>query len=143
MVPWKTRTVAVFNASDETVSMLVEALTLRGHRGIGGSVDDVKAGRLDFVAFVEAHSPDGIIWDVAPPYDHNWRFLKLVRGLGALQRCAFVATTTNKVHLDRLIGRDSGATELIGKPYDVEQIVDLLEAAMAKAAEGGPRAIER
>ena len=35
-----------------------------------------------------------------------------------------VLTTTNKTHLDSLVGRDSGAIEIVGKPYDMQSIAD-------------------
>jgi len=37
------KTVAVFNASDDTVEMLKALLTLRGYRALDGNVDDVKS----------------------------------------------------------------------------------------------------
>jgi CheY-like chemotaxis protein len=127
------RTVAIFNASADTVEMLMHMLSLRGHRVIAGSVDEVKSGELDLIDFVETHHPDALVWDVAPPYDRNWRILKLVRSLRQLQQCPVIVTTTNRERLDALVGLDTGALEIAGKPYDIELIVSQAERAVETA----------
>ena len=137
--PRITRTIAVFNASDDTVNMLKDALTARGHMAIGGHVDNVKSGEVDFIQFMETHNPDGVIWDIAPPYDRNWRFFKLLRTTAPMDGCAVVLTTTNKKNLDALAGHDTGAIEIIGKPYDIELIVDSVERGIDKRRNEGPR----
>ena len=123
----RTLTVAVFNASDDTVEMLKALLSSRGYVAISGEVDKVKSGEIDFIAFLEAHRPDAIIWDIAPPYDRNWHFYKLVRQLRMLEHCAMVLTTTHRQHLLDLTGDAGDAIELIGKPYDLRAIVDAVE----------------
>jgi DNA-binding NtrC family response regulator len=120
-------TVAVFNASDDTVEMLKALLSSRGYVAISGEVDKVKSGEVDFIAFIEAHRPDAMIWDIAPPYDRNWRFYKLVRQLRSLEQCAMVLTTTHRQHLHELTGEAVDAIEIIGKPYDLQAIVDAVE----------------
>ena len=80
----RTSTVAIFNASDDTVEMLMLLLTERGYRAVSGQVDSVKSGALDFIAFMGAQRPDAIIWDIAPPYDRNWSFFKLLRTANVL-----------------------------------------------------------
>lgn len=62
-------TVAVFNASDDTVDMLTVLLSNRGYRAVFGHADQVKSGELDFIAFLTAPQPSAIIWDISPPYD--------------------------------------------------------------------------
>jgi len=58
--------VAVFNASDDTVEMLKALLTLRVYRAVDGKVDDVKSGRVDFVAFRPWPSSDGRVNKTVP-----------------------------------------------------------------------------
>ena len=122
-MPEPTSTVAIFNASDDTVEMLKVLLTERGYRAIGGMADSVKSGALDFIGFMGAQKPDAIIWDIAPPYDRNWNFFKLLRTSDVLRHCHIVLTTTNKQQLDSLAG-DTGALEIVGKPYDMQAIAD-------------------
>jgi len=123
-------TVAVFNASDDTIEMLKVLLSESGYRALDGGVDNVKSGETDFIAFLDRHQPDAIIWDIAPPYDRNWNFFKLIRALRPLERCALVLTTTHKDHLDALAQQDTGAIEIIGKPYDLQAIVDAVSRGL-------------
>jgi DNA-binding response OmpR family regulator len=118
------QTVAVFDASDDTVEMLKTLLSERGFRAISGHADDVKSGALDFITFLKEHQPSAIIWDNSPPYDRNWNFVKLIRGLHLLRNCTWVLTTTHKQHLDKIAGQETGAFEIVGKPYDIRLIVD-------------------
>ena len=135
------RTVAIFNASADTVEMLRAILLHRGYRAIDGRADVVKSGRFDFIHFIETQNPDAVIWDIAPPYDRNWTFFKLLRSIGPLDGRPIVVTTTNKIHLDSLVGGDSGALEIVGKPYDLEAIIDAVTRAIKRRGESaGPRA---
>jgi DNA-binding NarL/FixJ family response regulator len=70
-----------------------------------------------------------IVYDISPPYDTNWTFLKLVRSSQPAQACRFVLTTTNKPVLDKLVGATE-AIEIIGKPYDLERVVDAVRTAL-------------
>lgn len=138
-----TQTVAVFNASDDTVEMLMAMLSQRGFRALDGKVDSVKSGEVDFIRFLEEHQVDGLIWDIAPPYDRNWNFFQLVRSVRPLERCAVVLTTTHKRHLDAMAGHDTGAIEIVGKPYDLEVIVDSVIRALQSRDTQSPRMISR
>jgi CheY-like chemotaxis protein len=133
------RTVAIFNASDDTVEMLQTMLAARGHVGVSGRADDVKSGELDFIDFMETHKPDALIWDIAPPYDRNWHFFKLLRSTAPLAGCGIVLTTTNKKNLDALVGHETGAIEVVGKPYDIELIVDTVVRAIDDQRSEGRR----
>jgi CheY-like chemotaxis protein len=137
------RTVLIFNASDDTIEMLSVLLSERGCVCVAGQVDDVKAGKVDFIAFLETHRPDGMIWDIAPPYDRNWHFFKLVRNLRLLDSCAIVLTTTHLQHLNALAAQDTGALELVGKPYDLAAITDSVMRAMDQRGQARPRAIRQ
>jgi CheY-like chemotaxis protein len=90
------------------------------------------------VQFMETHKPDAIVWDIAPPYDRNWNFFQLLRTTGPLAQCPVVLTTTHKEHLDSLAGQDTGAIEIVGKPYDLQVIADAVARAI-EAAGSGPR----
>ena len=50
--------------------------------------------------------------------------MQLIRELRPLLHCTLVLTTTHKEHLDALAGQDTGAFEVVGKPYDIETIAD-------------------
>jgi hypothetical protein len=45
-----------------------------------------------------------------------------------------VLTTTNKLRLDEIVGDDSYAIEIVGKPYDLQQISDAIYNALRNTA---------
>jgi CheY-like chemotaxis protein len=124
----KPRIVAVFNTNPEVMELVRESLEGSGYATVIAHVDDLKRGRIDMVQFVEEKQPDVIVYDVAPPYDTNWTFLRLMRNSKVMANRAFVITTTNKKALDELIG-PSDVVELLCKPYDLDQIVQAVNAA--------------
>ena len=85
-------------------------------------------GATDFLEFVSRTQPAVFVYDISIPYDRNWRFLQLLLNTEVMQGRRLVLTTTNKMALDAMVG-PTEALEVIGKPYDIEQIV----AAVAKA----------
>jgi hypothetical protein len=93
-MPESIQTVAVFNASEDTVEMLATILSHRGYRALAGHADQVKSGEIDFVAFL----------------------------------------ATN-----RLAGQETEALEIIGKPYDLEVIVNAVVEGLKRRDNAGPR----
>jgi DNA-binding response OmpR family regulator len=127
--------VAIFNASDDTVEMLSVILQHAGFVTENAHVSDVKRGVTDFVAFIEDHDPAAVVWDISPPYQENWNFFQLLRTSRVLDGRGVVVTTTHKLHLDKIAGFDSGAIEIVGKPYDLDQVVTAVQSGIKSAAE--------
>jgi CheY-like chemotaxis protein len=121
--------VAIFNTSDDTVDALRLVFEQHGFATVSAHIDDIKRGEVDFVDFVTAHDPQAIVYDIAPPYDHNWTFLRLLRNTDVLRGRPVVLTTTHKANLERLVG-PTDAIEIIGKPYDIEQVVSAVTRAL-------------
>ena len=114
-------TIAIFNSSTDVVQMLRTALEVEGFKTVTAHVPDIKQGTEDLLAFLARHDPQVIIYDVSLPYAENWTFLRLVQDTTAVKGRAFIVTTPNKAALEEAVG-DTGAIELLGKPYDLEQL---------------------
>jgi CheY-like chemotaxis protein len=126
--------VAVINNNEDTVEMLRTFLQHHGFTAVATAhVTDIRAGRTDFLEFIAEHQPAVIVYDISIPYEENWRFLQLLRSSEATNGRKVVITTTNKRALDTLVGEDSGAFEIIGKPYDLTSIVDAVRKAAGLA----------
>jgi len=122
--------IAVLNASTDVLELLQEALEDEGFVTVRAAVPEIKRGSEDFVAFLKEHDPAAIVYDVSPPYEENWTFLRLLRDTEAAKGRPFVITTTNKRALEAAIGA-TDAHEVIGKPYDLQEIVKAVHDALA------------
>ena len=125
--------IAVVNSNEDTVEMLRNCLQQHGFSAVvTAHIHDFRTGQSDFPAFIEQHDPAVIVYDVSLPYDRNWTFLRLLLDTDAMRGRKVVLTTTNKHRLEELVG-PTDAFEIVGKPYDLEQIVDAVRNAVAEA----------
>jgi DNA-binding response OmpR family regulator len=134
--------VALFNASDDTVEMVQRMLDASGFDClVGCHFADLKKGIIDFARYLGKHEPEVVIFDISPPYQENWDFFKTLRNVKAMEGRGLVLTTTNKKRLDETAGKDSEAFEIVGKPYDLDQIKIAIHVAMERSrdAKGSSR----
>lgn len=135
--------VALFNANDDTVEMVQRMLATTDVECLAGChFADLKKGNIDFGQFLAAHEPRVVIFDISPPYKQNWAFFKTLRDNSAMKGRGMVLTTTNKNRLDEVAGSDSDAFEIVGKPYDLNQITAAIMGALrtSEAASAVPGA---
>jgi DNA-binding response OmpR family regulator len=127
--------VALFNASDDTVEMVQKMLNASGLSClVGCHFADLKKGRIDFSRYLAQHDPGVVIFDISPPYEQNWAFFQTLRDTTAMQGRGLVVTTTNKKRLDEVLGTDSAAFEIVGKPYDLAEIRNAIDGALKRPA---------
>jgi len=121
--------VAVINRSEDLAQLLCQVLEMDGYRAVANSGIDYRTERASLDAFLAEHDPAVIIWDIGLPYAENWAYVQQVRrGDGGRDR-RFVLTTTNKRALEARVG-PTPTLELIGKPYNVDHLLDAVRRAL-------------
>jgi DNA-binding response OmpR family regulator len=122
-------TVAVFNTNDDLVELLRAAIEKAGFVAVTGHIDDARRGTLLLSAFVSEHDPKVIVYDIAPPYEQHWHFFQHVREQPYMQGRQFVLTSTNVERARETAGIDEPIYEIVGKPYDIDQLVSAIKEA--------------
>ncbi len=132
-----TRTpVAIFNSHAEFIHELREGLEREGLMVVTALLAEIQDGTLDLVAFLEAHNPRVIVYDLPRPFERHWNFLRLLKQTHGLSKRAWILTTTDKKALDAAVGA-SGVIEIIfGEPYGVREVVEAVRHAVS---DGPPR----
>jgi DNA-binding NarL/FixJ family response regulator len=123
--------VAVFNASEDTVDFVTVFFGLHGFRAVGRTWRAREP--LDpkvVLGFMAQHQPQAIVFDVSFPYESNWRRFLEFQALGDECRVPVVLTTTNKNALAECIG-STEALEIVGKPYDLDELLAAVRRALA------------
>jgi CheY-like chemotaxis protein len=124
------KVIAVINSSDDTVDMLRTCLQSHGFsRVVTAHARHFRDGDADFLKFVDEHQPALFLYDISLPYEQNWRFLQQQLSSESMQGRLLVLTTTNKRALEGLVG-PTDALEVLGKPYDLDQIMRAVERAL-------------
>src|SRR5262249_54116743 len=118
MAPKQLPSIVVFNSSSDTIEILKLALEERGYAVATSHVSELKRGQVDVIEFVREHQPVVVLYDVALPYEENWRFLHLLQSSEALKDVQWVITTTHRQRLRELVGDPGEVFEIVGKPYD-------------------------
>ncbi len=122
--------IAIVNSSEETAQVLQDLLEDEGFTTVVAYVVDFKFGRQDLSAFITAHQPRAVLYDVALPYVENWNyFCQQILAAGYLPPERFVLTTANKSVLDLLVG-PTPTFELIGRPFDLDAILQAVRRAV-------------
>jgi DNA-binding NarL/FixJ family response regulator len=131
--------VAIFNSHAEFIDALREALEREGLTSVTALLAEIQDGTLDLVAFLEAHDPRVIVYDLPRPYERHWNFLRLLKQTHGLRKRAWILNTTDKKALDAAVGA-SGVIEVIfGEPYGVREVVEAVHHALS---DGRPRKAE-
>jgi DNA-binding NtrC family response regulator len=113
----------VINTSPDIVEMLRTALERAGIVVVTTLTHQVRDGEVDFERFVEQHHPGVLVYDIAPPYARNFQLFEHIRQMPVMAGRQFVITSTNARHVERLVAASIPVYEVVGKPYDLDQVV--------------------
>lgn len=122
-------TVAIVNSTPDLVEMLRHVFDSAGFIVVSSFTHDIRDGKLDFEAFMRQHRPRVIVYDIAPPYEQNFRLYQHVRAMPAVEGCHFVLTSTNPAHVTGLVGRDERVYEIVDREEDLMVLIQAVKAA--------------
>ncbi|HVL68236.1 MAG TPA: hypothetical protein VM364_13315 [Vicinamibacterales bacterium] len=122
--------IAILNSNDDTVEMLRMAFENEGIVAVSAHVSDLRRGEIDFSGFLREHDPRVILYDLVPPYERSWLFLQHLRGTSAGADRHYVLTSTNPARVRQIAGIDEQVFEIIGKPYDLNLIVEAVKRVL-------------
>jgi DNA-binding NarL/FixJ family response regulator len=132
--------VAILNSHRDFIGGLRDALDGEGVPTVAALLSEIQDGTLDLVAFLEAHDPRVIVYDLPRPFERHWNFLRLLRQADAVRKRTWILTTTDKRALDAAVGA-SGVIEIVfGEPYSIGEVVDAVQHALS---DGRPPRPER
>ena len=118
-----TETIRVLAIEDEPdIRMLLEMILDRG--GFASLVVGDGMTGLDRIA---DWSPDVVLLDVGLPVIDGWEVLRRIREQGDLPVVLLTAYGSDR---DRIRGREAGATDFLTKPFDRDELVTVLRAAV-------------
>jgi DNA-binding response OmpR family regulator len=126
--------VAVINTNPDLVRLLRMSLEKAGFVVFEIYIEDIKLGSADVDALLKQHDPKVIVYDLAPPYDMNWRFLEHLRAGTRLKGRQFVLTSVNARHAEAVVGNDESVYEVVGEEKDIAEVVRAVrEASRARS----------
>ena len=96
--------VAIFNTSEDTTDLLRIVFENAGFVVVTAFTNHLRDGKVDLEAFMRQHQPRVIVWDIAVPYEQNWRLYEHMRSAPACRGVSFVVTTTNVRYVQKLAG---------------------------------------
>jgi DNA-binding NtrC family response regulator len=121
--------VAVFNTSEDTTDLLRIVLEQAGFVVVTGFTNLIRDGQLDLESYMRQHRPRVVVYDIALPYDQNWRLFQHVRSSPPSEGVEFVVTSTNAAHVTAIAGPQQSVLEIVGKPYDLDELVRAVKEA--------------
>jgi DNA-binding response OmpR family regulator len=127
--------VAIFNTSPDTVEMLRIIFEHNGFVVTSAFTYEIRDGKVDVEMFVRQHHPDVIVYDIAPPYEKNWREFQHVCTMDAFKGTQFLLTTTNVHQVQKVAGEGYKLYEVVGKPYDLGLIIDAVKKLTGQASD--------
>lgn len=121
--------VAILNTSPDVVDMLRGVFEVAGFVVVSLFTHQIRERGVDIEAFLSQHKPNVVVYDIAPPYEPNWRLFEHISRTPLMHECRIVLTSTNAARLKELVGTDRRVYEIVGKPLDLDEIVSAVRDA--------------
>ncbi|HMC77029.1 MAG TPA: hypothetical protein VKH34_07840 [Vicinamibacterales bacterium] len=122
--------VAVINSTEDVVDMLRISLEHAGLTAVSALTPEIRQGHVDVERFITQHDPRVIIYDIAPPYDANWNLFQHMAAMPVMAGRQFIITSTNARQVEGFAGPQQHVYEIVGKPFDLDQIVQATREAL-------------
>ena len=129
MTPTERVTVAIVNTTPDAVDMLRHTFESAGFVVVSCFTHDIRDGQIDFASFITQHRPRVIVYDLAPPYEKNFRLFQHVRAMDVVQGVHFVITSVNPPNVRDLFGRDERIYEIVDREEDLMTLVQAVKQA--------------
>jgi len=130
---WARLTLLVVNSNVDTIELLTDWFTALGtvvHHARSAEL----CAKIDHSRqLVQTIKPEVILFDLAVPYDRNWKCFEYLRTSGIFGAAPVIMTTPNRRALDQMSGPKS-AFEILGSPHDLWKLQDLIEWRVAGRA---------
>ena len=121
--------VAIVNTNPDLVRIMRITLEKAGFVVFEYHIEDIKLGAADVDSLLKQHDPKVIVYDLAPPYDLNWRFLDHLRTSTGFKGRQFVLTSVNVRHAEEVVKGDESVYEVLGEEEDMAQLVRAVKEA--------------
>jgi CheY-like chemotaxis protein len=115
--------VLVVNANREAIEVLAGTLRSEGFHSIAARAADIRKGEVDLPDVLSQHDACAVICDVSLPYYGNWHYLQALRRAGIFGVLPVIVTTPSRASLNRIIGEETGAIELVGESGDLQRVL--------------------
>jgi DNA-binding response OmpR family regulator len=133
--------VALFDGSHDTTETVRRMLDALGFNCVVGCrLADLKTGGVNFSHYLIANDPDIVLLDVCVPYAANWKFCQALVKCNAMFHRGVVFTTPDKKAFDEALDDHSTADGVLGKPYDLDQIVAAIRISLSASGNRKKRA---
>lgn len=126
--------IAVMNTSHEITEVLSELMRESGFDTCDMYTYKFKTGEVNFEEFIKENKPDVILYDIALPYKENYLLFKSLSSKEIVKNVPFILTTTNKNALQSLITVTSDVFEIVGKPYDLEELKNIVKKTVKQSS---------
>ncbi len=121
--------VAIINTNPDLVKILRYNLERAGFVVFEIHIEDIRLASANVDSFLDQHDPKVIVYDIAPPYDMNWRFLDHLRTSTGFKGRQFVLTSVNARRAEEVVRNDESVYEVLGEDQDISEVVRAMKEA--------------